>query len=195
MAAYAAGSGPIGLAASDLNGDGRPDLAAVSHGASTVSVLLGQATATATLTPAVAFGSGSHTGNAGYQGDANFGASTSSNFTLTAAQATPAIALTPSPGSSAVYGQSFKVGVAITGQPNPPVATGSITFSVDSGAPQSAALTNGAVMLTLSGLGVGGHSLTVNYAGDANYAAGSQSLSLSVSLAPLTVVVANANQV
>ena len=79
--------GPFQIAAADFNGDGVPDLAMLTKGVNTASILLTETTetATATVNGIAPVGAGTHNVDASYAGDSDYSAITSSTIPLTAA--------------------------------------------------------------------------------------------------------------
>ncbi|MGC9293522.1 MAG: Ig-like domain repeat protein, partial [Acidobacteriaceae bacterium] len=101
------------------------------------------------------------------------------------------IALSENQASSVSYGTPVTVTATLSGSSGAP--TGNITYTVDGGSPQTAALSsvsgNGVASFTLPGtLAVGTHSVLVNYAGDTNYTIASteQGFTLTVTAATTT---------
>ena len=107
--------------------------------------------------------SGTHFLTAGYGGDANDAASTSSPAAQTVNQANTTTTLNSSANPSG-FGQN----VTLTATVSPSSATGTITFQ-DAGATLgSGNLANGVASFPASGLTTGIHTLTAAYSGDAN---------------------------
>lgn len=97
------------------------------------------------------------------------------------------LTLTPSSGSI-TYGQGLSVTASLSGSPDP---GGNLTYRVDNGAVQNAALASGQAVLPLGVLNAGTHTLSVNYTGNGAYSATSQTLSITVAPATLAVVADN----
>ena len=122
-----------------------------------------------------AIAAGTHSITAQYGGDASYNAKTSAATSLTVniQKVAPAVALASSLNPS-VTGQAISFTVAVTGSSG--TATGSVTFR-DGTTPIAAcapvALASGNASCTTSALTTGTHSITADYAGDANYNAAS----------------------
>jgi hypothetical protein len=158
------------------------------------STSLGTATVssnTAQLSPS-SLSVGSHPITAKYSGDTNFAASTSAAVTQTVTQATT-VTTVASSLNPATFGQS--VTFTVTVQPSAGgTPTGTVTL-VDGG---TNALANGTVsaggtaQFTVGGLSTGSHSMTVVYAGDANFSAStSPALVETVNAASTTTVLSS----
>jgi len=122
----------------------------------------------ATLTTSALVG-GSHNITAGYPGDANYGASTSSALSqsVVAGSTTTSIGLSSSLNPS-TYGQS----VTFTATISPAVPDGeTVTFASGAASIGTATTSGGTATLATSALAAGSDSITANYAGDANFAA------------------------
>ncbi len=118
---------------------------------------------------------GTHTITVMYSGDANFSGSTSSVVSVTVvAPAKIATATTlASSATQVTSGQSVTFTVSVKAQSGTGVPTGSIVF-LDGGSQINAAtLSAGAASFMTATLGVGSHTITAAYGGDANYAASS----------------------
>lgn len=102
------------LAMADFNGDGVPDLAMLSQGVDTASILLAEPTqtATATVTNIAPLGAGTHNVDASYMGDGNYTPSVSGTVALTAAL-TP-LAISPAPGTYSTQ-QTITISESIPG--------------------------------------------------------------------------------
>jgi hypothetical protein len=124
---------------------------------------------------------GSTTITATYNGDGNNNTSVAT-LPQVVGKATPSVALTSSLNPSVVGGS-----VTFTAT-LPGTVTGSVTFSDGASVLGTVALTNGVATFSLSSLTVGSHTITVQYGGDTNYDAASNTLSQVVSKADTTLV-------
>ncbi len=112
---------------------------------------------------------GTHTFVATYNGSASFASSISTPVTITVTKATTTTAVVPASGT--LTGDS----VSITARVRPsvagsPVATGLVTFVIDSLAPQVVALNaSGNAPLGTVALTPGTHTITATYSGDSTY--------------------------
>ncbi|WP_435011947.1 Ig-like domain repeat protein (plasmid) [Tundrisphaera lichenicola] len=136
-------------------------------------------------------GAGSHTISAVYNGDADFGSSTSSTTTQVINQAGSAASLaTP---SSVVFGQAANIVATLTPvAPSTGTPTGIVTFFEGITLLGTATLDgSGVATFHPSDLSVGDHSITASYAGDSNFAASNATaVTLTVSRSPSTATVA-----
>jgi hypothetical protein len=175
------GAGPFSVAVGDFNGDGLPDLAVTNYGSlgdcagngTTVSVLLGSVTQTATATQSAVSipGTGSHAIDASYPTDGNFTASISATTSLTASVETTTLSLSVLPTSS-----TYGIVVMLTTTLNPStlgnqVASGTVTFKngatvLGTATPNS----SGVAAFPIGTLPVGTDSLTAVYSGDTKFA-------------------------
>jgi len=119
---------------------------------------------------------GAHTISASYSGDASYAGSTSSVLTETVnpASSTVSIAVSPNPGA---FGQAIILTASVTPSVSGDQATGAVTFFDGATSLGTANLSNNSAQLSLSNLAAGSHSITAQYAGDANFA-GSTSAAL-----------------
>ena len=193
-ATTAVGTNPSALAAGDLNGDGLSDLAVVNTSVgspaanATVSILLNQVTATATLTNVSVAGSGAHLVDASYAGDTSNTATLSTNVvSLTGTQVPTTLAIISSLSTSA-YGQQVVLTAKLT-----PYSSGNISTNAESVIFQSnganigrGSLASGTAVLNVTSLPVGTDNITAVYGGDDNF--------LTSISAVTTVTVAPANQ-
>ena len=121
---------------------------------------------------------GSHNIVATYVGDVNFN-SASRNTSRFVGRITPSMTLASSSSSSTV-GQTVTF-TATVADPNGVVtATGPVTFTVDGSQLASPILVNGQATFSTSSLSLGGHGISANYGGDANFFSQSRSISQSV---------------
>lgn len=113
---------------------------------------------------------GTHTIDANYLGDADFGsATTSQTQQVNAASTLTSLASSANPS---VFGQNVDFTATVTTQaPGAGVASGSVEFVIDGGAPQPVALVAGSATLSTSTLDAGSHSIAANYLGSADFAA------------------------
>ncbi len=112
----------------------------------------------------------SHFITAKYNGDSNFSASTSIPLTQTVSRATTATTLATSLNPAA-FGQSITFTATV--QPSAGgIPTGTVTLVDGTNALANSSLSAGGnATFTVGGLSVGSHSMTVVYAGDANFSA------------------------
>lgn len=110
---------------------------------------------------------GSHTVSASYQGATNFLASSGAlAVSYAVSRATPSVAVTSS-ANPAVTGQAIQLTANVTASSGTP--SGEVVFTVDGVARPATLLNNGSAMLSLPSLSVGDHTVSVRYAGDANF--------------------------
>lgn len=131
-------------------------------------------------------GSGSHVVTAAYGGDVANGRSQAAALTLTLAPAAVSVALSASP-SPATVGEAVTLTAAVTSSTSG-VPTGTVTFtdgSTELG--QSSLDANGNCTLTTPMPATGAQSLIAAYSGDANFAAGSATMTETVNPVPVTV--------
>ncbi|MDF3293221.1 beta strand repeat-containing protein, partial [Streptomyces silvisoli] len=123
----------------------------------------------ATLTVS-SLGAGSHALTAVYSGDTDFAGSTSPVDTQTVNQAPTTTAMTSSPDPS-VFGEPKTLTATVTVvAPGAGTPTGTVSFFDGATLIGTGTLSGGVATLTVSGLGVGSHSLTAVYGGDSNFA-------------------------
>jgi hypothetical protein len=125
-----------------------------------------------------ALAAGSHTITAMYVGDANYSGSTSAPLTQSVNQQTSTTTVVSSSNPS-VFGQNVVFTATVTSNPagsGPP--TGMVTFLDGTTVLATETLSGGTATFGTSSLSVGGHSITVSYAGDSNFS-GSTSAVLS----------------
>jgi hypothetical protein len=100
---YTVGGNPYWVAIADFNGDGLPDMAAISTNYPFgVTILLQERTESATATGVAVFPAGSHLVDASYPGDTPHATSTSSTVSLTGTSAnstTTALTISPNPAA------------------------------------------------------------------------------------------------
>jgi hypothetical protein len=123
--------------------------------------------------PTSTLSAGSHSVQATYSGNSNFGGSTSSTLTQTVSGASTTTAVTSSTNPSN-FGQSVTFTATITPSPG---NNGSITFVIDGTSEAPAALSSGRATFSISSLSVGSHTVRADYSGATNFAASSGSLS------------------
>ena len=122
---------------------------------------------------------GTHVSSGNYSGDSTFRTKTFAPVTLTVTKADTTIAVSPS-ANPALYGTdvtlNLRVQPAYSGTPS-----GTITVAEGGAKLLSANLDgSGRATLSLSGLSVGSHALTVTYSGDSNFVASTASVNESV---------------
>ena len=169
---FTVGTTPVAITTGDFNGDGSADLGVANNGSTNVSILLNQVMDTASVSIANISvpGSGSHNVQASYAGDSNFAAN-SKTVSLQSTQITTATLLSANT-TSPTYGQQ----VVLTASIQPSLVGGltpgaTVTFK-DGGTPIGpgpVTVSGGVATLNITSLGVGAHSITAVYAGDANF--------------------------
>jgi hypothetical protein len=180
------------IIAADFNRDGRSDIA-IAEGS--IGVLLSQPTsATATVTGISPVGTGIHLVDANYPGiPAILSPSLSNTVGLEAEPVATTVTLFAAP-ITGVAQQPFRLAVTITpGSAQNHIPTGTVTFLNGATNLGTSQVTNGLAELTDSGLPVGTYTLTANYSGDTNFAAGTASLQYVVAAtgSAITFTVAN----
>ena len=107
-------SGPLKIVAADFNKKGMPDLAMLTTGQNTASILLTEPTetVTATVTGIAPVGAGTHNVEASYSGDSHYSKSASSTVQLTAGLAP--LVITPASGTYSAV-QEIRITEAIPG--------------------------------------------------------------------------------
>jgi len=118
---------------------------------------------------------GSHSVTAKYSGDANFSGSTSPAVSVVvSAAAKTATATSSSPSATQITtGQMFTLSISVAPKSGGGTPTGTVTLLDGQTQVAMPTLVAGAASFSSSTLAAGGHSFTVNYSGDANFAASS----------------------
>jgi hypothetical protein len=113
---------------------------------------------------------GNHIATASYSGDANFSSSTASSFTQTVgttkANTTTVVTSSANPSISG-SSVTFTATVTPTGRTGTP--SGTVNFTVNSGAPVAETLSNGVATYTISSLTASTNTVTAQYLGDINF--------------------------
>lgn len=138
--------------------------------------------------PAGSLATGSDTLTVSYSGDASY-ASTSGTTAVTVTVLSPTLAITPS-SKSITTNQSMTVVAAVSGAGSKPTGTVSLAGGGYTSGAQT--LTNGAYTFTIpaGSLTKGSDTLTVSYSGDASYAAGSGTTTVTVTALTPTLAIA-----
>jgi hypothetical protein len=186
---YPTGANPQVVAIADVNHDGRPDFAVANFGGPSVSILLNQVTQTATLSGTTVPGSGNHAVSGTYSGDTNFSPSTSNSLQLAASLVTSTITLQAEPSATVAWGQPLSIGVTLSRPLSwVPAQTGTMGYSIDGGAVTQVGQSGGSVVIPMSQLSVGTHTIAVSYVGDQYYKAiAAQSISVTIIKANQTI--------
>src|SRR5574338_1008562 len=123
---------------------------------------------TATLSTST-LGAGTHSITATYSGDSNFNSSASSAITQTVNSPAPGVSSTAISSSlnPSVFGQSITFTATVSGSGGTP--TGTVTFRDGVTILGTDTLSSGIATFAISSLGVGTHSITASYGGDANF--------------------------
>jgi hypothetical protein len=157
------------------------------------SSVLGSATLTdgvATLATA-ALPVGTTPVTAQYDGDVNFGGSTSSSLSQTVGSSASSSTAVAASASSTVFGQSVTITANVSGQGQTGTPTGTVEFFSGSTLLGTETLNSaGAAAFTTTALPVGGDAITAQYQGDANFSASTSAQSIvTVSQATTTATV------
>ena len=177
----ATGAYPASIVAADFNGDGKLDLGTATVSGNSAQILVSTLAA------------GTHSIQATYSGDTNFGGSTS-RLSQTVNQATTTLSL-----SSSLSTSSYSQAVTLTATVQPSYtggsATGTVSFYDNGTLWQTAPVLNNVAQISVTGFALGTHSLTATYGGDSDFTGSSATaISLVVSQAATTVtLVSNAN--
>jgi hypothetical protein len=143
---------------------------------------------------------GTHTYAATYLGDTNFSASAKTNAATAVVVSQAASTLTgPATPVSLTYGAGGSISVSVDGQySGSGIAqpTGTVSYTIGSGAAQTAAITAGAASLMVpTSEAAGTYTVTVSYGGDGNYkAATSLVVDLTINKAAATVTLGDLTQ-
>lgn len=131
---------------------------------------------------------GSHTITASYSGDANFLTSSATLAGVQQVQKAQSFATLAASTPSSVYGSAVTFTATISSTSGTP--TGNVTFFDGATSLGSIALSGGVAQLTTALLAAGQHSVTVQYGGDSNNAAGiSSALNQTVNKAQTSVTI------
>ena len=119
---------------------------------------------------------GSHSIVASYSGDAIFGPSSISLSEMVQAITTTQLASSVNPS---VFGQPVTFTATVAPTPNSTTAAvaGTVTFTIDQGAPINAPVSGGKAVYTTSGLAVGTHSVVTSFGGSSLFTASQATLS------------------
>ena len=160
---YTVGSSSYFVNAADINGDDQVDLTAVTT--TGVAVLLSGETESATLPSVASFqGCGTQSIVATYQGDSNYGTSTSAGMTVTPTLLATALGLSIVPVNG-VVGQQYTLTATLS-----PYASGTyttngqmITFNANGGPFGTATLSNGVATLLFTPTGTGAYGVSASF--------------------------------
>jgi hypothetical protein len=165
-------SGPSDLIAADFNGDGTTDAAIPNYSTFDTTILLNEATqtATASVSNITITGTGTHYVDAVYPGNTFFAPSTSSAIPLQGSTVATALTLTANPTQQmTTMPVTFTAQLgAASSQPFFGIPTGTVTFYDQSVGAQLGSVpvgANGQAILTISTIGPGVHTITASYAG------------------------------
>jgi Bacterial Ig-like domain (group 3)/FG-GAP-like repeat/FG-GAP repeat len=169
-------SGPSDLIAADFNGDGATDVSVPNFSTFDTTILLNEATqtATASVSNITITGTGTHYVDAVYPGNTSFAPSTSSTLPLQGSTAATTLTLTAKPTEQMVTMSvtfTAQLGRA-SSQPLFGTPTGTVTFYDQSVGAQLGTApmgTNGQAVLTISTIGPGVHSVSASYGGDPGF--------------------------
>jgi hypothetical protein len=154
----------------------------------TAALANGVATYTGTSTSAT------HSFNAMYSGDANYG--TSSSTTSTTPGDTPTSTSLTASASSIASGQTVTFTAAVSSAGLPPTMTGTVTFTAAAqGVLGTSPVAKGAATLTLPGLAAGTYTVTATYSGDSVFAPSTSPTAVTVSVAAQATTIALASNV
>jgi len=191
------GAPPSALAVGDFNGDGLPDIAAVTDSSSlfpaglTILNTTGWTASAQLSNVSVAGNSDSHSVDATFSGggDSSYGDSTSNTVTLIGVL--PASTTTLSVPSSANYQDTVTLSATVAPSTGSGTPTGTVTFYDGTTSIGTGTLDNsGMASITVNTLAVGPHSISASYGGDSTYATSSSSGStLTINLDPTATVV------
>ena len=167
---YSVGGGSVFANAADINGDDQIDLTAITY--TGLNVLLSGESETAVLKPAIISGCGQQAIVATYQGDTNYGQSTSTALNFTPTKQTTGLTLTVMP-SSGVTGQQYTLVATLSPYTYGSTTTNgeSVTFLVNGTAYTTQPLTNGVATLLVTPTMTGSANVTASYAGDCAFTA------------------------
>jgi Bacterial Ig-like domain (group 3)/FG-GAP-like repeat len=192
-------SGPSDLIAGDFNGDGATDVTIPNLSTGNTTILLNQATqtATASVSGITIAGTGTHYVDAVYEGDTSFAPSTSSTIPLQGSTVGTSLTLTANPIEQMItMPVTFTAQLGpVTSQPFFTTPSGTVTFFDQSVGTQLGTApigVNGQAVLTLTSIGPGVHSVTASYGGAPGFLA-SNSNAVSVQIDELRVLPAANN--
>jgi hypothetical protein len=192
-------SGPSDLIAGDFNGDGATDVLIPNLSTKNTTILLNEATqtATASVSGITIAGTGTHYVDAVYGGNTSFAPSTSSTIPLQGSTVGTSLTLTANPIEQMItMPVTFTAQLGpVTSQPFFATPSGTVTFfdqSVGTQLGTAPVGANGQAILTLTSIGPGVHSVTASYGGAPGFLA-SNSNAVSVQIDELRVLPAANN--
>jgi len=180
------GNSPQSVGIGDFNGDGLADVAVANNVDNTVTVFLKDTNDSGYTPTTLSTGSGPVALAVGDLSDAGkLDIATANQFsnTLTLLENTTPqsskATLTATPSTS-TFGQFVTFSTTVAPQvslPGAPTPTGTVTYTVDGVALAPTTVSGGKAMLKTQELGVGTHTITASYSGDANYAPSTTTIS------------------
>jgi hypothetical protein len=167
MTYYPVGSSDIFANVGDINGDDRVDITALTG--TGLAVLLSGQSESASISNVAFFGCGAQSVTATYGGDGNYGSSTSSALTFTAAKQATALALSANPINGAVGQQVTLVATLAPYSYGTTTTNGEMVTFTNNGVPiGSAPLASGVATLVYTPPG-GVDAYKATYAGDCSF--------------------------